>query len=384
MSQEKMQPEPIKEYYIAYFDLLGYKEFFRSHPENVQDFLRTIHDAISNSKYYIHEANTSRIGADLGMLSIQTKVFSDNVLLCMERTAAEIEYPRLLAFLAIVADIQRNFILEYGLFLRGGITIGELSFNDDFVFGQGLIDAVELEETAIYPRIVMGKAVLDYVLQPHFVSQSDLDKACAIENRAHSGEHISDEELAFCNSIMPAVNMENFYLQWRRHLLLLVADNIVVLNYLYHFPINELLDNTVIEQMLEFLKSFSPKDYQKWIAYKPNEKQRFEVHKARIIQKIKEFGTYDDLDISDGKKAALREHIQKKYLWVMSFHNYVCTLYAFPEYMIKSGSILDLKFMRITTTIFDDNPPVAKSTTEARQQTIIPAFAEEIDDTNTL
>lgn len=42
MSQENKQPEPIKEYYIAYFDLLGYKHFFQTHPDKAGDFLQTM------------------------------------------------------------------------------------------------------------------------------------------------------------------------------------------------------------------------------------------------------------------------------------------------------------------------------------------------------
>lgn len=201
MSHENQQPEQIKEYYIAYFDLLGYKNFFRNHPDEVENFLQYIHEAVSLTDAYIQEVNSSPVAIQFGKLFIRIKVFSDNILLCLETTTTDMEYPRFLAFLTIIADIQRNFILKYGLFLRGGITIGKLSFNEDYVFGQGLIDAVELEEKAIYPRIIIGQTVLDYVLKPHFVSKDDLGRACDIENRAHSGEKISDAELAFCNSI---------------------------------------------------------------------------------------------------------------------------------------------------------------------------------------
>lgn len=269
------------------------------------------------------------------------------------------EYPRFLAFLAIIADIQRNFILKYGLFLRGGVTIGNLSFNDDFIFGQGLIDAVELEETAIYPRIIMGKTVLDYVLQPHFVEEDDLKRACDIENRAHSGAYISDEELAFCNSILPAVNIEKLYLQLRNHLLFPITDGVVSLNYMYLPNINSMLDQSTMEQVLNFLKIFSPNDYQRLSNLNPNQKQRLEQHRFHIIQKIKDFGKYDDLDVSsaDGiKEACIREHILKKYLWVLMFHNYICTTYHLPEFMIKSGSTCDIRFMRMTVEIFEDGP----------------------------
>ena len=144
-----------------------------------------------------------------------TKVFSDNILLCLETGTTPFEYQRFLAFMAIVADIQRHFILQYDLFLRGGITIWTISFNDDVIFGQGLIDAVALEEKAVYPRIIIGSAIMNYVLQTHFVKPEYLRRACEIENRAHAGEGVSDEELEFCNAILPAVNEEKFYLKWR-------------------------------------------------------------------------------------------------------------------------------------------------------------------------
>lgn len=364
MTQENKQAEPIKEYYIAYFDLLGYKEFFHSYPDKVGDFLQVIHDAISNIKDYIQGIKSSFIGGEFGRLSIRTRVFSDNILLCLETSDTQIEYPRFLAFLTIIADIQRNFILKYGLFLRGSVTIGKLSFNDDFIFGQGLIDAVELEKVAIYPRIILGKAALDYVLQPHFVGQDDLNRACDIEKRAHCGEHISDEELAFCNSIMPAVNMEKFYLQWRMQLLFPISDGIVSLNYLYCLNINNLFDQSTIKQILDLLKIFLPNDYQKLSSSSHNQIQLLEQHKDHVSQKIREYGQYNDLDVSspDGiKEASIREHILKKYLWVLMFHNYICTVYNTLECRIKSGSTCDIRFLRMTAEIFEDSSFETKS-----------------------
>lgn len=368
MSKENRQAEPIKKYYIAYFDLLGYKKFFQSYQDKVGNFLQDIYEAISNTTNYIQEVNSSPIGVELGKLYFRIKVFSDNILLCLETTTAEVEYPRFLTFLAIIADIQRNYVLRYGLFLRGGITIGELSFNEDFVFGQGLIDAVALEETAIYPRIIMGQAVLDYVQRPHFVKPDDLSRACDIENRAHSGDYISDEELAFCNSIIPAVNMERFYLQWQSHLLFPVSDGAVVLNYLYCFDIKNVLDQASIWQIMNFLRSFSPNDYQRVCNLTPNQKQQLEQHKARIVQKINEFGNYDDLDISKGKEADVREQILKKYLWVLMFHNQVCIAYGIPDCMIKSGSTCDIRFMRMTAEIYEDGPSGVKQQEENQNE----------------
>lgn len=354
MPKEERQVEPIKEYYIAYFDLLGYKSFFKTHPDKAETFLKDINEAIQNTKEYIEEVHTSPIVGGLSQILIRTKVFSDNILLCLETGTTPLEYPRFLTFMAIVADIQRHFILQYDLFLRGGITIGTISFNDDFIFGQGLIDAVALEEKAVYPRIIIGSAVMDYVLQTHFVKPEDMRRACEIENRAHAGEGVLDEELEFCNAILPAANAEKFYLKWRDILILKTADDEIVLNYLYCFDMNKVVDRITMEQVLELVKTFFPDDYQKLGQGSLNQKQLLEQHRTHIVQKINEYGGYDDLDVSAIIEASQREHILKKYIWVVSFHNYVCTIYNLPECMIKSYSVCDVRFMRMTLGIIED------------------------------
>lgn len=256
--------------------------------------------------------------------------------------------------MAIVADIQRNFILQYDLFLRGGITIGELSFNDDFVFGQGLIDAVYLEEKAVYPRIIIGKTVIDYVLQAHFAKPEDLRKACEIEDRAHAGGKVSDEELEFCNAIFPEFNAEKFYLKWRDCLILKTVDDVIVLNYLYCLDMNKVIDQIAMKQVLELVKTISPDDYQIVGEGSSNPKSLLEQHRLHIIKKINTLGRYDDLDVLAVEEARVREHILKKYLWVMSFHNYVCEIYNLQEHKIKAGSTCDIRFMRMEVKIFED------------------------------
>lgn len=352
----KESAEPIKNYYIAYFDLLGYKDFFKNNPDKVELFLENIHDAVRDTQSYMQEVSSSPIAGGLGQLSIRVKIFSDNVLLCLEVGTSTLESVRFLTYMAIVADIQRRFVLQYGLFLRGGMTIGALSFNDDFIFGQGLIDAVALEELAKYPRIIIGQTILDYVLQPHFIKRKDLERACEIESCAHAGMKLSDEDIAFCNSICPTAEMETFYIKWRDHLMLKVADGVVVLNYLYYFDVNTAIDKTTMTQLLELVRIVSPSDYQRLVSLTPSQRQQLERHRDQTIQKIKEFGQYADLDITAVEEAKMRENILKKYLWVLSFHNYICYIYHFPECMIRSGSTCDIRFMRMTTEIFEDNP----------------------------
>ena len=195
---------------------------------------------------------------------------------------------------------------------------------------------------------------MDYVLQTHFVKPEDLRRACEIENRAHAGEGVSDEELEFCNTILPAVNAEKFYLMWRDVLILKTADDAIVLNYLYCLDRENVVDQITMEQVLEFVKKFFPDDYQRLGQESLNQKQLLEQHKIHIINKINEFGSYDDLAVSAIEEASQREHILKKYMWVVSFHNHACMKNKLPECMIKYCSDCDIRFMRIKISIIED------------------------------
>lgn len=55
-------------------------------------------------------------------------------------------------------------LVNLGIFIRGGITIGYIYNQDNYIFGPGLIDAYELESiTAKYPRIVIPKMIVEKV-----------------------------------------------------------------------------------------------------------------------------------------------------------------------------------------------------------------------------
>ena len=77
-------PNLIKEYYIAYFDILGYQAFFKETPEKEIEFLNKIHQIITRTEKYVQTVNQSPLASLVGNLHIQSKIFSDNILLCIE------------------------------------------------------------------------------------------------------------------------------------------------------------------------------------------------------------------------------------------------------------------------------------------------------------
>ncbi len=147
---------------------------------------------------------------------------------------------------------------------------------------------------------------------------------------------------------------KTFYLKWRDGLILKTADDAIVLNYLYCLDVDKEVDQITMEQVPEFVKTIFSDDYQRLGRGSVNQKQLLEQHRTHIIQKISEYGSYDNLAISAIKEASQREHILKKYMRVVSFHNHVCMKNKLPECMIKSCSDCDIRFMRMKLRIIED------------------------------
>jgi hypothetical protein len=136
----------MKKYFIAYFDILGFENFINQ-DDKYKDLklLYTINDIIANSRMmasYFTKADNLK--------EIKLKVFSDNFLYCTEENY--------LALISLVSCLQSAFI-TCNLIIRGSLCYGDLVFNNEFLYGKGLINAYKIEsEIAIFPRIVIDES----------------------------------------------------------------------------------------------------------------------------------------------------------------------------------------------------------------------------------
>ena len=80
----QLSPNPIKEYYIAYFDILGYRQFFMDAPEQAENLLANIHNAITNAKNIIGNSSKEYF-KDYINIEFKVKIFSDNIFVCIEK-----------------------------------------------------------------------------------------------------------------------------------------------------------------------------------------------------------------------------------------------------------------------------------------------------------
>lgn len=131
---------------VCTVDILGFSQMIVDSCKNEygNDLLKEINFLINKNKQCIIKNKYSQ-----GKI----KIYTDNMI---------IGYPikddgeeELNEILDNVSEYQFNLALE-GLFVRGGISVGEFYINEDIVFGPALLDAHYVESNlACYPRIVL-------------------------------------------------------------------------------------------------------------------------------------------------------------------------------------------------------------------------------------
>lgn len=350
-SDETKIAESLKEYYIAYVDMLGYKAFFKEHSDEVPNLLGLIKDAINKTKNYVSEANNSELINKIGNIDVKVKAFSDNILFCLETGNSSNEIVRLLTFLAIVADVQKSFAINYGLFLRGGVTKGSLYFDSDFVFGQGLIDAVEMEGQAIYPRIIVSDAINEFVFKHHYISAEVLSECAKTIEEINSNQQVSEEKLQYLNQAAPYISQEHYSSQIKYKLIFTDADGKYILDYLYNVNPTELLPPEQLQSIIELIKMCFPNDLAHFIFNNETFPETLKIHRDAIIKKLQEYGQYANIPTSAVKVAEEREKVLKKYMWSMAFHNYSCQINKLEEYMIFAQANCDRRFLKMNVDV---------------------------------
>jgi hypothetical protein len=123
---------------VAFVDILGFKSMIGQvdagylEPEAISDILLTIR---SNARVARRHFATN---------------MSDSIVMSAPLTTGGLKS------IIVSLEILTRRLLRSGIFLRGAVTVGSIFHNEHSVFGQGLIDAFQLESTsAIYPRILI-------------------------------------------------------------------------------------------------------------------------------------------------------------------------------------------------------------------------------------
>lgn len=148
-------PHDYEQKYVAYFDIIGFKEIVRT-IENDRDLgpelfhiLSRVFDEIDQELRMSNSVTAA--AADHAVYSM----FSDNV--AISTTASP---GGLMSLVTRVSTLAMR-LMRRGIFVRGGIAKGPLYHQPNKLVGSAMIEAVGLEQSlARYPRIVLSDAVL--------------------------------------------------------------------------------------------------------------------------------------------------------------------------------------------------------------------------------
>lgn len=217
-----------KNYVVCYIDFLGAKEIIEKGQQ--QTFFENIHDAFAFAIKF--ESKLKVFG------NLEFKVFSDNILIAHKvKDVSDKEqvyrvYNNIIHFLKTFAP---RFTQQAILF-RGGITLGKAAMNEIMVWGNALVEVVQIEENiAIYPRIVISDKLLnifntydleDYEFEEKFSCLKDTDGCVFVDYINYSEPPTSQitieegyltilEKIKECNSpkILQKYNWHKNYLQ---------------------------------------------------------------------------------------------------------------------------------------------------------------------------
>ena len=140
-----------QEKYVAFLDILGFKEIVKSSSNKYDNHGKSkIHQAL---RYMNIIAEMNDQAANNINKENVIRHISDSIILSYPVHNFEL-------LLENVATLQFN-LAEYGMYLRGTITLGEVFDEDGPIYGPGIIEAYELESShAIYPRVILSESVL--------------------------------------------------------------------------------------------------------------------------------------------------------------------------------------------------------------------------------
>lgn len=153
--------KPTEKRFIAFFDILGFKDLIqRNSHEDIYNKLTSISKIkVDTEKILNGEINNSIIEKQE---RIKTASFSDSIILFTKNDSI----PSFEYFLVAVNTFFTKVILS-GIPIKGAMAHGELSINQSqqIYFGQPLIDAYQLEEDVNYFGVVAHNSIDKYILE---------------------------------------------------------------------------------------------------------------------------------------------------------------------------------------------------------------------------
>jgi hypothetical protein len=147
--------------FVLYLDVLGSREWVRGlTDENLEE----VRQLLAGRRWFLHD--------DQHDYERQRLVsFTDNLVLGVPLDRSFDDGG--LAFVISSCVYYQLNLAARGSFLRGGLTVGKHFMDEHLVVGQALVDAVDLEHLAVFPRVLVSEEVLGIARRESLHSHDD-------------------------------------------------------------------------------------------------------------------------------------------------------------------------------------------------------------------
>lgn len=162
--------------FVAFIDILGFKNIISSTINDIE--LQTHIYSIMNYNAKIQERNYGDTFENMNRFGVEVTVFSDSIVISYPETFAGSLFCLLMDCVFVCNDL-----LNQGIFIRGGITYGQLIHEKTICFGPAMIDAYKLEsEEAIFPRIIIKDSTIKQGIIHHGSANTPVMEAEYLHN----------------------------------------------------------------------------------------------------------------------------------------------------------------------------------------------------------
>ncbi|QXI21132.1 hypothetical protein HU724_019155 [Pseudomonas iranensis] len=160
-----MSEVKIEKRFCAFIDMLGFKSIVTKNG-NANEACSQVVNALKAGLSALEQPK------DLGLIDV--KSFSDNVLISLRCDLGQV-------FVAPIFEFICRYQIElirHGYFVRGGLALGGLYIDENAIYGEALIEAVDIEkDQAINPVVMLSQGVFDFAK-----TNSHLDVVSAVFN----------------------------------------------------------------------------------------------------------------------------------------------------------------------------------------------------------
>lgn len=145
---------------VSFIDILGFRGLV-THSRNDPSMVLGV---IKKFREFHGDYNHDEIIKGVNLSSDEKKLAANNKAYlfsdCVVRVQDCPHEGREAVFLLEVTQLMaaQRALMGEGIFIRGGITYGDIFYNQDTIFGPAMIEAYDLEsEKAIFPRLIVGQ-----------------------------------------------------------------------------------------------------------------------------------------------------------------------------------------------------------------------------------